>query len=327
MSNFKYFIDFSEYGEFNLITQNKSTKLVTSQKNISPTHKYLFKIFQFNCYSPKEQKIILDTFYQISRKKSQYLRSYNFLSFSYGSKLKPTFSMKYISSKTLEQVLRTPSLLTKLSIENIMQCLFAVAEGMSYLHNHLVYHGNLCPSNIIIDEANQFYLVDFGLYSIKKLYIKEEDMFNKIYKDPSMKNNQPTFINDVYSYGVLMCDIYLSYLQATNKLKQEETLQNFLKNTNKSKFDSFPSICVEIIPACLNSFASERPSFNKIVDIFKNTNQKIFGINIQKIYNDFINSNYIFNLALKNNPIALNKIGEMYEKGIKFEKNHFYLLM
>lgn len=322
MISFDNFLDFNDFDEFTLISQTKSTRLLTSEKKTSPSRQYYFKIFEFKCFSPRDQKIILDTFLHVNLKESQYLQSYNHISFSFESKLRPTFSMVYISSKTVEQVLRTPALMTKLSIENIMQCLFAVAKGMSFLHSHLICHGNLCPSNIVIDEANQFYLCDFGLYPIKKLFMKDEELFNNDYKDPSMRNNEPTFLNDVYSFGVLMCDIYLSYLQATNKLKQNETLNSFLKNNNRNKFDSFPPICVDIIPSCLSSFESERPSFTQIVEKFQNTNQKIFGVSISKLFDDFINSNYLLNLALIDDKYALNKIGEMYEKGEKFEKSN-----
>lgn len=321
MSNFNNFINFDDFKEFNIINENQSTKIVTSQKYFSKSQKYLFKIFHFGCHSSKEQKIILDTFYHISKKKNQYLQSYNRLSFFYKSEFHPTFSMKYIPSKTLEQVLRTPDLFTKLKTENIIQCLFAVAEGMAYLHSSLICHGNLCPSNIIIDEANQFYLCDFGLYPIKKIYIKEDDLFNQDYKDPYMKYDEPTFSTDVYSYGVLMCDICFTYLKVSNKIKQDETLQDFLSNSNDDKYDLFPPFYIELISSCMNSFTSERPSFNQIIKIFKEQDQRVFGVDVQQLYKDFINSNYLFNLAAINDSNALNKIGKMYEKGKVLEKN------
>lgn len=322
MISFNNYIDFGEFDEFDLISENKSAKVFISSKKSRPSKNYIFKIFQFECFSSRDQKIILETFYHISRKKCQYLLSYSHLSFSYDSKFNPTFSMKYISSKTLAHVLTSREFISKLSIKDIMQCLFAVAEGMSFLHNNLIYHGNLCPSNIIIDDANQFYLCDFGLYPIKEMYVKDDDMFNSDYKDPYMKNNKPTFINDIYSFGVLMCDVCIMYLKVTNKMKLNETLHNFLKNSSKNKFDLFPLIFAKMIPSCLNSFVSERPTFGQIIEIFKNSeNQKIADISIQDMFDDFINSSYIFNLASKNDSISLNKIGKMYEKGKKLEKS------
>ncbi|KAK8837464.1 choline dehydrogenase 6 [Tritrichomonas musculus] len=346
MNNLDSFIDFGEFGDFQQFPNADSTSLAISRKNYSPSQPYIFKIFNFTCYSSKNQKIILNTFYQTSNHKLQYLKSYTRLSFSFQSQLTPTFSMKYFTSKTLSDVLSTPSLLEALNFENILDCLFAVSEGMLYLHNHLIYHGNLCPSNIVIDQAEQFYLCDFGLYPIKKLYLNESQMFNREYKDPYMSSNEPTFKNDVYSFGVLMCDLLLSYIQSGNngsngKSRQmrlqeiiignarendnatkHQTLMEFIRNPSRSKFDIFPPFFSELVALCMNSFVSERPSFKQIVERFKSSNETVFGMNIQQMYNKFINSNYILNLASIGDSYALNKVGSMYEQGKVFEKNN-----
>ncbi|KAK8837523.1 choline dehydrogenase 6 [Tritrichomonas musculus] len=345
MNNLDSFIDFGEFGDFQQFPNADSTSLAISRKNYSPSQPYIFKIFNFTCYSSKNQKIILNTFYQTSNHKLQYLKSYTRLSFSFQSQLTPTFSMKYFTSKTLSDVLSTPSLLEALNFENILDCLFAVSEGMLYLHNHLIYHGNLCPSNIVIDQAEQFYLCDFGLYPIKKLYLNESQMFNREYKDPYMSSNEPTFKNDVYSFGVLMCDLLLSYIQSGNngsngKSRQmrlqefiignaresdnatkHQTLMEFIRNPSRSKFDIFPTFFSELVALCMNSFVSERPSFKQIVERFKSSNETVFGMNIQQMHNKFINSNYILNLASIGDSYALNKVGSMYEQGKVFEKN------
>lgn len=151
--------------------------------------------------------------------------------------------------------------------------------------------------------------------------MKEENLFNEYYKDPLMKYNQLSFINDVYSFGYLMCYVFISYEKLIGKIDNEIYLQSFLKSNKKDKYDIFPSFVAEIISSCLNSYASDRPSFNKIIKMFSETDQKIDGIEIKKLYETFINTNYAVKLAEKNDSNALNKLVKMFEKRELFKKD------
>ena len=83
--------------------------------------------------------------------------------------------MRHISTKTLANTLTDPKQLQEFSLEELIQCFFAVSQWMSFLHSNLICHGNLCPSNIIVDSVK------------KKLFMKEENLFNEYYKDSLMK--------------------------------------------------------------------------------------------------------------------------------------------
>ena len=128
MSNFKSYINYDEFEEFEDIAQTKYSKIVTSQKFFLPTRKYIFKIFQYECYSSKDQKLILDTFFQISKRRSPYIQSYKHISFIYEQKFTPTFSMRHISTKTLANILADPKELQEFSLEELIQCFFAVSQ-------------------------------------------------------------------------------------------------------------------------------------------------------------------------------------------------------
>ena len=121
-----------------------------------------------------------------------------------------------------------------------MNCIFSVSEAMNYLHENLIVHSNLCPANIIIDDANQFYVIDFGLYSIKKLYIGKKYLFANDYKDPQLENNEPDFKNDIYSFGILICQLFLTYLQKDNE-DQKETLHAFIVKKKKKNMINSPN--------------------------------------------------------------------------------------
>lgn len=310
-------IDLKNYTISTQLSGNKYTTVNICQKNISPWKRYIFRTFHFNCINPNMQKIVLQTFYQINSQKNQYLQSYKGFSFiSFQSTLHPTFSMKYISSTTLDKVIREPNFRSNWTFSDVMRCLFAVAEGLSYLHGRLVYHGNLCPSNIVIDSAKQCYLCDFGLYPIKIYYYENNDVANYDYKDPKMINSEPNKKNDIYSFGVLMCHFCLIFYGPGGTVP----LRDFIRNPNKNKYKTFPPIFSELIPKCLSSSSSL--VVDDIIGTFRDPKYMIGNQKVSDLYQEFIKVNYVATLAEQGDPFALNKLGEMYEKGTVVPKDH-----
>ena len=316
MNNHFKFIDFSNLYCVSSISNSKYTNLNIVEEKGHPSKKYVFKTFNFQCISSKTQNIFITAFYQNNSHKCPYLQRYKSYSFSYfETNFHPTFSMNFISMTTLEKLLKDPNFKKEWNDEDVMRCLFAIAEGMCHLHNSLHCHGNLCPSNVIVDEAKQCYLVDFCIYPIKKLYMKSEDICNNDYKDPNFDFNEPKFSNDVYSFGVIMLELALHFFAVGNK----QTLKEFMLNSKKDKFSKFPAFFTTLINDCLSPSEQERPSFNRIIDIMKKSTFYVGSKKMNDLYDDFIKMKYIVNLADKDNAIALNKLGKMYEKskGVK----------
>lgn len=143
INSFTSLIYFNEYSILESVHDTKYATMTIVEKKNSPNTKYIFKKFKFNCNSPKQQKIITETFSHISKLKNQYLQCYKKYSFlSLDSKFNTTFSIKYISIETLEKVIKNPDFAIKWTITDIFNCLFAVAQGMLFLHDHLICHGN-----------------------------------------------------------------------------------------------------------------------------------------------------------------------------------------
>lgn len=325
MLHIKNIIEFSDFESFESIYNGNTTNMVKCKKKTSSYDKYLMKTFNFGAYSGKNQKIILEVFTEISNRKNQYIKSYKYLSFH--SDFKTSFIMKCISSNTLDKYLTNSNLMKSLKFKDIMNCIFAVSEAMNFLHSSLIYHGNLCPSNILIDKANQFYVFDFGLYPIKKLYYKNKYLFNKDYKDPFMKNNEPTFTNDIYSFGVLILTLFHKHFQVTTDNDDDdnddtqEILQEFKDNPKQKKFKKFPKFCFDLIPSCMNSNLIKRPSFNKIIETFKSKKYDNDDLKISELYNKFKDIVYVNVLADLNDPHALNIVGKYYRVGYNVEKD------
>lgn len=312
MNILENFLDFNEFTDLSLLVSTKYTTITLGKKKISPSPKIIFKTFNYLCNNSKSQKIFLDTFSQIKRQKNQYLQIYDCISFvTFNSTLNPTFSMPYISSTNLEFLFQSSNFVDTWTSQDALHCIFAVANGLECLHDNLFYHGNLNPSNIICDEAKQCYLCDFGLYPIKNLYINYSEMYNNDYKDPNLINSEPDDKNDIYSFGVLMFQLCYIFFVSQNDKKTNDLVIKL--NTNMLKY--FPPFFSDLISSCIDLDITKRPSIKEIIKKFQNSEYK-------DLYNKFVKVIYIENLADLGNDFALNQLGEMYEEGEIYEKNH-----
>lgn len=72
---------------------------------------------------------------------------------------KPYLVMKYVQGRTLEELLQEGPL----PLSEILRIMSAVADALTYAHEHGVLHRDIKPSNIVLDEKNVPYITDFGL--------------------------------------------------------------------------------------------------------------------------------------------------------------------
>src|SRR5206468_12622946 len=71
----------------------------------------------------------------------------------------PYLAMQYVAGPSLAQVLRRGPL----PPEAAARCVCAIARAVAHLHAEGIVHRDLKPSNILLDEAGQPYVTDFGL--------------------------------------------------------------------------------------------------------------------------------------------------------------------
>ena len=72
---------------------------------------------------------------------------------------RPYFTMKYIQGRTLSQILADGPLPSR----EAARILAAVARAIHFAHSKGVLHRDLKPSNIVLDDAGQPHVMDFGL--------------------------------------------------------------------------------------------------------------------------------------------------------------------
>jgi serine/threonine protein kinase len=101
-------------------------------------------------------------------------------------------------------------LLRTYSWEDAMNIALPIAEGLAFAHKNNIVHGNLRPSNILLDKDENIKLTDFGLpphYSMQKDW----------YAPPEKKRSKH---GDIFSLGVII------FTLITNKIPQHDRSGN-----------------------------------------------------------------------------------------------------
>ena len=300
-------IDFGDIIVTKYLAETKYSKVFIGKKKLSPHKQYIFKTFDYICNNSSTQKQFANTFYVTQQVSHDTLLSYKKFSFT-NERMEPkvTFASKYVSEITLKKALMEENFLRNWGTSGALNCMFAIAIGLSHLHSHLIYHGNLCLSNIIIDNAGQSYICDFGLYPIKKLYVTPNKISRatQYYHNKNNSGFKPSDKDDIFAFGIIVCQLFDKVFPKISDTSVIELYQN-----NSLDQYNIPDILRKLISHCLDPVPEKRFSIKQIIELFQNNEKTCTS------FQSFLNSNYVINLANIGDAFALNKLGDMYSDG------------
>ncbi|KAG1813032.1 kinase-like domain-containing protein [Suillus variegatus] len=193
----------------------------------------------------------------------------------------PAFVSSWMTDGSLESYLTKdpkPTLSTFQKLDMSGQ----IASGLKYLHEKGIVHGDLTPTNVLIESDGKLLLSDFGL----SMAIAESGnpTFNSYHAGnvrwmaPEMVEEQarPTKPADVYSHGCIMLQLlcgqqpYSWVEQAihviTAKLRGREPFSQFTDVDEDHKKYSLK---------CLSTECQDRPEVSKIVEFIEIELQKL----------------------------------------------------
>lgn len=195
----------SDFSEINLV-QDKKTLIQYVAKTIKmTTNQYNSN----NNYDDEKDYVLSDYIFFLSQ--YQHPTIIKFIGFSindFQGRNYPTILMEPSSKDSLEKVLNEiyHSLLSfndKLQYSGSI-ILIGIARSMMLLHKHNIIHGDLKPSNILLDENFYPYLTDF---TDPKMFDGELP-YTPIYSAPEvLKKQQFSEKSDVYSFGMIMYNV------------------------------------------------------------------------------------------------------------------------
>jgi len=122
--------------------------------------------------------------------------------------------MEYVSGGTLARYTSADSLLP---LEKVVEAVFKSSRALEYAHRQGVIHRDIKPANILLDEALEVKVSDFGVARLEDATHTElTNVGSPAYMSPEQLGDQPlSHQTDIYSLGVVMFQLLTGRLPFT----------------------------------------------------------------------------------------------------------------
>lgn len=169
---------------------------------------------------------------------------------------------KYKLTDYLMEPLCNNTIKTRIAVE--------IAHAMFYIHKHNLIHRDLKAENIMLNDAFEVKLIDFGLIKIDEMLsdysfvdsTRTKGVGTFYYMSPEMLNEDDyDSKTDVYSFGILLYYIFTGTILKI-KLKDKLNGEPF-ELPNES--ENISKLCINLVYKCLEHKPSKRPSFKEIL--------------------------------------------------------------
>ncbi|KAJ8029437.1 Myoblast growth factor receptor egl-15 [Holothuria leucospilota] len=174
--------------------------------------------------------------------------------------------------KSREERYRVQDPVYNVTQQNRLQIARQIARGMEYLSKTRYYHGDLAARNILVGENLVVKISDFGL---------ADDIYQAGYKRLSPDKKRPvkwvsletnttgkcTIQSDVWSYGVVLYEIYTSGGVPYPGISSRELIQKLLDGYRMERPEECPEEIYEVMLSCWQVKPSDRPTFNTLYRI------------------------------------------------------------
>eukprot|EP01025_Chloroclados_australasicus_P059440 TRINITY_DN7514_c0_g2_i7.p1 TRINITY_DN7514_c0_g2~~TRINITY_DN7514_c0_g2_i7.p1 ORF type:complete len:812 (+),score=47.70 TRINITY_DN7514_c0_g2_i7:3-2438(+) len=168
----------------------------------------------------------------------------------------------------------------KIPYEEILRIAFQLAEGLGYLHPH-VLHRDLKPQNVLLDENYNVKLADFGLAKMKEnTYITKQarNPGTSPYMAPEVLGSEKDVDDkcDIYALGMVIWEMYTRQRPWMSKIFHEQ-IQHQVENRENRPI--IPQDCPEdlanLITRCWAQDPKKRPSAKDVQYEIKKIQTKI----------------------------------------------------
>ncbi|XP_074591401.1 putative wall-associated receptor kinase-like 16 [Curcuma longa] len=203
----------------------------------------------------------------------------------------PLLVYEFIPNGTLSQLIHENENRAPTSLDTRLRIAYESADALDYLHSKAspqIIHGDVKPSNILLDVDNTAKVSDFGA---SKLIPKGEKQFATLlgftvgYLDPEcLMTYKLTYKSDVYSFGVVLLELFtgkkaIGYEESNEESSLVSTFAMFEKQNNvleildnQVKLESnmkFIQELTELIKQCLKPKGEERPTMEEVAEELK----------------------------------------------------------
>lgn len=196
--------------------------------------------------------------------------------------------------------------------------LIGIARSMMLLHKHKIIHGDLKPSNILLDKNYLPKLTDFQDSRVENTQIT----YTTLYSAPEvLLNLQFSEKSDVFSFGIIMYEVITNLFPYSDLINRSYHVSQNIINGDRPKFTApIKESLKNLIEQCWSHNPKDRPSFEEIFyKLAYDQNYYFNDIQFNEImdYIDTIKSDLIFCTVCKE---KIEPLETLYYSGNPYHK-------
>jgi serine/threonine protein kinase len=152
-----------------------------------------------------------------------------------------------------------------LSAQRAANIFLQILEGIGFAHKYKIIHGDIKPSNILLDQQGRAKVADFGLAFIARYGKNKKDEMSlvgtPVYMSPEqILEEEVDTRSDIYSLGVTFFNMLTATFPSGERIKARELLEYHLEGSLDEArliLDEFEDIPPHIKEAILNALSRD----------------------------------------------------------------------